>query len=69
MSRAELCRHHGVDADARPHGERDHQKLHGIDDGEGGEAGVRISADEEAVDHVVKGLDELRQHDGRREFE
>ena len=69
LSQAEPGGHGRIDAHAGPDRQSDHQKLQRVDDREGRQARLRVPAHKEAVHDIVKGLDELRQHHRRRDFE
>ena len=66
---AKLCGHDGVDAHARAHGKRDHQKLDRIDDRQGCKTRSGIPADKQAVNDVVQRLNKLRKHNRWRKPE
>ena len=65
----ELRGHPGVDAHAGAYGQGDHQRLDRVNDGQGRQACIRIAPHEEAVHDAIERLDQLRQHDRRRELE
>ena len=59
--------HLRVHAHARSHRQRGNNELNGIDDGERRQSVSRISAYEKTVYDVIERLNELREHDGRRD--
>ena len=71
FSDAEPCRHNGVDANSRPHRNRNHQQLNRVNDRERGQpsASVIQAPDKHAVNNIVECLNQLGKHGRRRGFE
>lgn len=66
---AQKVGHGGIDAHAGAHCQGDHQQLKGVDDGQGRQAVAGVTAHEETVYNIVKGLDQLSQHHRRRQLQ
>ena len=69
FSQAKASSHGRIDAYAGSRCQSDHQKLERVDDGEGRQARFGVAAYEQAVHDIIERLNELCQHDRRRDFE